>query len=613
MYAFSFSLSTFNLIMTADILKIHVVEDDAIISMNIREMLKSFGYKVTGYSYTGEAALRDIPEENPDIVLMDIKLQEELSGIDVARELSRNYDIPVVFLTAYSNKDIIEKVKEITPYGYILKPVTADRLNTMIEIIYNKYISDVKLKQSEQRYHGIVENLPLYIFRYNPYTYKITYVNNNFCQLTDLSEDELLRSTFFNVISPEIADSLKNSENVKSSENKAVTYEFKITSPEGEDRWYNWINQAIVNDKGETIEFQTIGQDITERKLSEIEIEQKTEALNNRFKELNCLYAMAGIAEEFSSDIESMMKEVIKIIPQAMHNPDKTSIEIEYCDKILRSRGFKRGKHCYLGYIHDRERDLGTLSVYTDEGDRGFTDEEINLLDAVTERINRIVEQNESQMQLRRLEREIINISESERQSIGHDLHDGLGQLLTGISFMIKSVESKIKTSGTGEIKEMTEVRDLVKEATVHCRQLSRGLSPITIESDSLNRALDQLASSTREVFNISCELSISKGINISDAFVTTQLYRIAQEAVNNCVKHSCAASIMISLVNDEDGIHLIIKDDGVGFNDDYRGKGLGLHIMGYRADLINGHYTIKSDEGKGTLVQIDLPLETQR
>jgi signal transduction histidine kinase len=133
----------------------------------------------------------------------------------------------------------------------------------------------------------------------------------------------------------------------------------------------------------------------------------------------------------------------------------------------------------------------------------------------------------------------------------------------------------------------------------------SRGLSPITIESDSLNRALDQLASSTREVFNIRCELSIDNEIKISDAFVTTQLYRIAQEAVNNSVKHSSASTIYIALYSNSDELHLIINDDGVGISDSVSGGGMGLHIMRYRADLINGKFFIDSEGGEGTKVHI--------
>jgi len=595
--------------MTTDILRIHIVEDDAIISMNIREMLISFGYYVTGNSYTGESALRDIPDLKPDIVLMDIKLQDHLSGIDVARELSNNYDIPVVFLTAYSNKDIIEKVKEITPYGYILKPVTADRLNTMIEIIYNKYISDVKLKQSEQRYHGIVENLPLYIFRYNPYTYKITYVNDNFCSLTAKTEEELLSSTYLDVVSSEIAESMKDNENVINSLKKAVSYEFKITQFDGEERWFNWINQAIINDKGATVEFQAIGEDITERKLYEIEIQQKSEALNNRLKELNCLYSLSRIAEEYGENLEAVLKEVVEIIPLGLHNPEEISVHINFNDLEFKSPLFKKRKNQYESYILANEKKFGTIVIYSNSEvkERGFADEEINLLDAVVERINRIVEQEANRKELRNLEREIINISESERQSIGHDLHDGLGQLLTGISFMIKTIDSKVKASDVSEVKEIAEVRELVKEATVHCRQLSRGLSPITIESDSLNRALDQLASSTREVFNIRCELSIGNEMIISDAFVTTQLYRIAQEAVNNSVKHSNASTIYITLYSNDDELHLIISDDGIGISDLSESNGMGLHIMQYRTDLINGKFFIDSEDDGGTKVHVVL------
>jgi signal transduction histidine kinase len=146
-----------------------------------------------------------------------------------------------------------------------------------------------------------------------------------------------------------------------------------------------------------------------------------------------------------------------------------------------------------------------------------------------------------------------------------------------------------------------------VREAANVCRQITRGLPLVDIQPDTLLVALDQLAINTRDMFSINCEVQSDGPVDVKDDFISSQLYRITQEAVNNAVKHSEAKNIYIKILSSP-GIHLSVSDDGCGFDDGKGGGGLGLSIMKYRADLIRGEFTAGNNKGCGFTVSVKIP-----
>ncbi|MEZ5336564.1 MAG: response regulator [Methanolobus sp.] len=114
--------------------KILVVEDESIIGLNIKKKLKSFGYTVPAIVATGEEAIKMAEITFPDLVLMDVRLKGDMDGVDTAEKIRENYDIPIIYLTAYSDDEVLEKAKKTKPYGYIVKPFKADDLHSNIEM-----------------------------------------------------------------------------------------------------------------------------------------------------------------------------------------------------------------------------------------------------------------------------------------------------------------------------------------------------------------------------------------------------------------------------------------------------------------------------------------------
>lgn len=202
-----------------------------------------------------------------------------------------------------------------------------------------------------------------------------------------------------------------------------------------------------------------------------------------------------------------------------------------------------------------------------------------------------------------RLEKQILRISEEERERIGQDLHDGLCQLLSGIKFKVTLLEQKLQEKGLVEAREAGRLESLLNRAIQQARNVARGLHPVDLEARGLMWALEGLAESVAAVYGVACFCQGRQAL-VHDHVVATHLYRIAQEATNNAIKHGQAKSIFIRLAGGGDSLVLSIRDDGVGMPR-RAGKqdGMGLHLMEYRARAIGGSLEIKRARPRGVLV----------
>jgi PAS domain S-box-containing protein len=212
----------------------------------------------------------------------------------------------------------------------------------------------------------------------------------------------------------------------------------------------------------------------------------------------------------------------------------------------------------------------------------------------------------------KRLETAVMEISGREQRRIGQDLHDGLGQLLTGIAFMSKVQEQKLADKNAPESAEAAKIVRLVNEAIHKARELSRGLMPGLAEPNGLMSSLEQLAHEAQEVFGVACRFYSDKPLLIHDANAASNLYHIAQEAVSNAIKHGKAASIQIQArVRSTSGV-LSVRDNGCGISPLPReSPGMGLDIMKHRANMIGGSLEISSS-GEGTIVTCFFPIPAE-
>jgi two-component system sensor kinase FixL len=212
--------------------------------------------------------------------------------------------------------------------------------------------------------------------------------------------------------------------------------------------------------------------------------------------------------------------------------------------------------------------------------------------------------------QLRHLEKQIIEISDREQARIGHDLHDGLCQFLVSTAFDCNHLQERLAAAQRPEVHDAEKIAGLLDAAITQARQLARGLYPVQLEADGLASALEELADAARVRFKINCVAECVLPVFVPDNTVATHLYRIAQEALNNAVRHGQPSRILIRLQMINHRLELTISDDGIGLSRDGKSEGLGMHIMDYRTRTIGGGLEIRGEAGGGTTVRCSVPLD---
>lgn len=243
--------------------KIMVVEDNKIISLEIRQRLESMGYEVSSVAYTGEDAVTKATESYPDLVLMDIKLGGKMDGIEAAEKIRFLLDIPVVYLTAYSDDATLERAKVTEPFGYIVKPLEERELHSTIEISLYKHKIEKKLKESEAKYHAIVEGFDGYVYISNK-DYILQFLNKNL--ITKIGSNKLGEPCYSVLYGKDSPCTWCKMDQIM----KGKTVRFERMN-ENDSKWYDEVHTPINGEQGQILN-QTMIRDITSRKKDEEKI-----------------------------------------------------------------------------------------------------------------------------------------------------------------------------------------------------------------------------------------------------------------------------------------------------------------------------------------------------
>jgi len=209
------------------------------------------------------------------------------------------------------------------------------------------------------------------------------------------------------------------------------------------------------------------------------------------------------------------------------------------------------------------------------------------------------------------LERELLEVSEREQRRIGQDLHDGLCQHLAATALAGQVLGERLAAQDLPEARDAANVVALVEDGIALSRRLAKGLHPVELDADGLMQALQEFASTTSDLFRVSCRFECDTPVLIHDTATAAHMYRIAQEAVGNAVKHGKAANVAIQLTTLEDGHCLQIVDDGIGLpQPTEKLNGMGLRIMAHRSEVIGAMFEVRCGETGGTIVSCMLPSE---
>jgi PAS domain S-box-containing protein len=256
--------------------------------------------------------------------------------------------------------------------------------------------------------------------------------------------------------------------------------------------------------------------------------------------------------------------------------------------------------------------DIAVLEFFHNE--RSMPDEDLMAVTLqIGNQLGRTIERIE-------LQQAITDSVENEQRRIGQELHDGMVQDLTACSLQAKSLYLELKAQDSQAAEKAASLALSIPNVVKEIRAAIRGLMPVEVDSDGLMTALQQLADSTEQRYRISCSLQSPRPVAIGDNAVANHIFRIAQEAVNNAVKHSGAQHISIGLATAGDGLTLTVDDDGIGIGTRTNGSepspnshssGMGLRIMRHRAHMIGGTLSVDRKEERGTVVVCHLQPES--
>jgi PAS domain S-box-containing protein len=212
----------------------------------------------------------------------------------------------------------------------------------------------------------------------------------------------------------------------------------------------------------------------------------------------------------------------------------------------------------------------------------------------------------------KRLEREVMQVATRVQQRIGSDLHDGLGQQLAGIAMMLQGVAQKAHVAGNPTLRhQVEEVVELVNGAITSTRSLARGLSPVRASRDGLAEGFTELVNQIFERYRARVDLDMRLPEQLRlDEDTATNIYRIAQEAVLNAVRHGDPENLQLKLRVTGPDVELLVIDDGKGFEPQSLAQGMGLRIMRFRAQLVGGYLSIESRPGAGTTIRCRCPAQ---
>ncbi len=244
--------------------KILIVEDESITAMDVKNRLNRFGFDVVGIASRGAEAVKKAGDLKPDLILMDITLKGDMDGIEAAEEIKTLFDIPVVYMSAFADKNTFERVKLSNPYGFVNKPISSELLLISIESAIYKHEIDKKLAKSEEKYRQIIETTHEGVSIATPEKGFI-FVNQRMCEMLGYNEEEILGHKIFKFIDQDQIPVFYKA-NKKILNNEKFEEIIKFRKKDGSILWTLAKGSALLDDQGNY--FATLGMhsDITKHK-----------------------------------------------------------------------------------------------------------------------------------------------------------------------------------------------------------------------------------------------------------------------------------------------------------------------------------------------------------
>jgi PAS domain S-box-containing protein len=336
-----------------------LVDDEVIIAAELEDRLTANGYRVVGIATTGARAVAMARERKPDLIIMDIMMPGDLDGIDAAQIIRSRFDIPVIFLTAFADDQLMKRAKAVRPLGYILKPFNENQITATISVALHNNALEKLLKESEARYRAVVETLGDYIIRFDP-GMKLLFANSAFLALSEKFDIDPSNCSLEDLLPMSERHHLKQIIHGAGPSASTLRFEHPIVIEGGQRRWIQWSIQAFFEAEGGIREFQAVGRDITDHVVMEKMLRQLNVELESRVKQrTHELEIKTASLEEVNTALGLLLKkreeDKLEIEKRVLTNVHE--LVLPFIEKVKRYMGDHRAR----GYLEVIESNLNDI------------------------------------------------------------------------------------------------------------------------------------------------------------------------------------------------------------------------------------------------------------
>ena len=648
--------------------RIIIVNDGHERGPELQERLLSAGYEVFNLFLAGEQALDRVEELHPDLVLMDIGIRGKVDGVQAADTIQTQLDIPVIYTMSRQDhgQATLQRSKATGPFGYIFEPLDTHQAVSTIEVALSRNRLEREIKESRQWLSTVLNSIGDGVAAVDEQGL-ITFINPVAEILTGWRAEEAMGQPLSQVFS--ISES-KAREIIGAALNNVpgVTRELqpniqaRLTARAGGEIPVEITISRMRGGKGANKGAVLVFREITERLSAMQEIRRQArraealvavasqlnkqielgsllntvcvttnktlkasgtavflaasnnEVFRNRavFSEIPAFRTFEGISFELKrKDLEELLtrQHPVTVIQSLQSNQ-----ELPYMD-MLSGLGIRM---IVLSALFLGEELMGTLISIFGEGRPAISEDEVSLLTGLADQVSSAIQNAELFEQVRMgrerqrvLAKGLVEVQESERRHVARELHDQLGQSLTGLQFLLEGAKGRCQEPQRSELEE---IQQYVSEIMEQTRAMSLRLRPGMLDDLGLLPTLRwHLEAYTRQT-GIRVEFQTDEPAGRCPAEIETAAYRIIQEALTNTARYAGVSEVSVKLRVENDILWLDVADAGRGFDaaKEFEKPTTGLGGMHERASLAGGYLTLRSNPGQGTRISAALPLKGQ-